>query len=329
MKPKVLLMSLGGTITMTRDAGGAGGVVPTLTAADLVAAAPGIDAVADIETVSPLRVPSASLTMDDVLTVAAQLTEALQGGITGAVVIQGTDTIEETAFVLDRLVQSDKPVVVTGAMRSPQDASADGPRNVLSSTIVAATPDASGRGTLVVLNDEINAGRFVQKTHTALPSAFRSPMSGPVGLVIEGEARFHARTERGPLLSLPSSSSEAPVALIKVGLGDDGRLLSALPSLGFEGVVIEAMGAGHVPAVLAPIVSDLIAQMPVILASRVTTGPVFSRTYGFPGSEMDLLARGAVSAGSLTALKARLLLLLLIRARASRDAIAASFAAFR
>ena len=162
-----------------------------------------------------------------------------------------------------------------------------------------------------------------------MPSAFRSPMSGPVGLVIEGEARFYARTDRGPRLSLQLSSSGQPVALIKVGLGDDGRLLSALPALGFGGVVVEAMGAGHVPAVFAPIVSDVSAQMPVILASRVTTGPVFSRTYGFPGSEMDLLARGAVSAGSLSAIKARLLLLLLIRAKADRDAIVSSFADFR
>lgn len=328
-KPKILLISLGGTITMTRDVCGSGGVIPTLTAADLAAAAPGIEAVANIETVSPLTVPSASLTMDDLLTVAERLNAALLGDIAGAVVIQGTDTIEETAFVLDRLVQSDKPVVVTGAMRSPQEASADGPRNVLSSVTVAAAPDAGGRGLLVVLNDEINAGRFVQKTHTALSSAFRSPTSGPVGFVIEGEARFHARTERGPRFNLPLSSLEAPVALIKVGLDDDGRLLSALPSLGFAGAVIEAMGAGHVPAPLAPIVSDLVRHMPVVLASRVTTGPVFSRTYGFPGSEMDLLARGAVSAGSLTALKARLLLLLLLRAQADRDAIAASYAAFR
>src|SRR4051812_45522040 len=183
---KVLLVSLGGTITMTRSE--RGGIVPTLTAADLVKAAPGIDAVAAIETFSPLRKPGPSLALDDLIEVARLLRERLAGDLDGAVVIQGTDTIEETAFVLDCLVDGPKPIVVTGAMRGPEAAGADGPANVLAATIVAASGAARERGVLVVLNDEIHAALFVQKSHTTLPSAFRSPLGGSAGLVIEGEA---------------------------------------------------------------------------------------------------------------------------------------------
>jgi L-asparaginase len=323
--PKVLLVSLGGTITMTRSE--SGGIVPTLTAADLVKAAPGIEAAAQIETFSPLRKPGPSLVLDDLIEVARLLRERLAGDVDGAVVIQGTDTIEETAFVLDCLVDGPKPVIVTGAMRGPEAAGADGPGNVLAATIVAASAGARERGVLVVLNDEIHAARFVQKSHTALPSAFRSPLGGSVGLVIEGQTRFHSRTARCVVISGPISDEDAPVALVKIALGDDGRLLRVLPQLGYRGVVIEGMGVGHVPASLAPILADLVAVMPVVLASRVETGPIFSRTYGFPGSESDLLARGLVSAGSLSGLKARLFLQLLLRSGRQLQGIAEEFRA--
>jgi L-asparaginase len=104
------------------------------------------------------------------------------------------------------------------------------------------------------------------------------------------------------------------------------RKAAALPDLGFAGVVIEGMGAGHVPEALAEIVSTLIARLPVVLASRTETGPVFSRTYGYPGGEIDLLGRGALSAGILSGVKARLLLQLLLRAWVDRAAYGAYFA---
>lgn len=323
LRPTVLMVSLGGTITMTRDA--SGGIVPTLDADDLVRVVPELDAVALIETVSPFRKPGASLTVNDLIAVAALLNERLSADIAGAVVIQGTDTIEETAFVLDRLVTGAGPVVVTGAMRGPEAAGADGPANLLSATIAAASPAARGRGALVVLNDEVHAARFVQKSHTALPSAFRSPLCGPVGLVIEGRARFPLDHKRMPPIAAALSDIDRPVALLKMSLGDDGRMISALPSLGFAGAVIEGMGAGHVAADIAPLLATLAAQMPVVLASRVDTGPSFTRTYAFPGSETDLLKRGLISGGALSGLKARLLLALLLRAGHDRAQIRAAF----
>ncbi|MEP7328405.1 MAG: asparaginase [Betaproteobacteria bacterium] len=320
---KVLLISLGGTITMTRTA--TGGIAPSLNAADLVRAVVGIENVADIETVSPLSMPGASLSIDNIVGVAALIDARLGDDVDGVVVIQGTDTIEETAFLFDLLVCSERPVVVTGAMRGAEAPGADGPANVLAATIVAAARDANGLGTLVVMNDEIHAARFVQKSHTALPSAFTSPLGGPLGIVVEGRARIHSRPvrQRQPIVAV--TPADAPVALIQMSLGDDGRMLSQMERLGYRGVVLEGMGAGHVPSIVAPIISDLVKAMPVILATRVHTGPAFTSTYGFPGSEIDLLHRGAISAGDLSSLKARLLLSILLRNGADRNAIAAAF----
>jgi L-asparaginase len=324
-RPKILLISLGGTITMTQ--GAAGGIAPTLTAADLVRAVPGLDGVAEIATASPMMMPGASLSIDDVLTVAALIDARFRDTVDGAVVIQGTDTIEETAFLLDCVVQRGKPVVVTGAMRGAQAPGADGPANLLAATITAAASQARDLGVLVVLNDEIHAARFVQKSHTALPSAFTSPSAGPLGFVAEGQPHFHLRPFT-PLPPVPVAAGDAPVALVRMSLGDDGRMLRQIVPLGYRGLVLEGMGAGHVPASVAPIISELVDTMPVVLATRVPAGPAFRATYAFAGSETDLLRRGAIPAGTLSSLKARLLLSLLLRGNADRKAVANTFAPY-
>lgn len=321
-RPKLLLVSLGGTITMTASAGP--GIVPTLTGADLVAAVPALAEVADIEAMSPFRLPGPSLTLAHLREVALLLNQRLAGDIAGAVVVQGTDTIEETAFVLDLLVGGDKPVVVTGAMRGPEAPGADGPANLLASAIVATSAAARGLGALVVLNDTVHAARFVQKASTFLPSTFTSFAGGPLGHVIEGVTRIDVRVTRRQVIEGGSEGSDQPVALQTAALGDDGRGLSGLPGLGYRGLVIEAMGVGHVPAAMVPALADLIRIFPVVLSSRVASGPVFGRTYGFPGSETDLLARGLIPSGALGGLKARLLLSLLLgtglQGQALRDA---------
>jgi L-asparaginase len=321
-RPKLLLVSLGGTITMTASAGP--GIVPTLTGADLVAAVPALAEVADIEAMSPFRLPGPSLTLAHLREVALLLNQRLAGDIAGAVVVQGTDTIEETAFVLDLLVGGDKPVVVTGAMRGPEAPGADGPANLLASAIVATSAAARGLGALVVLNDTVHAARFVQKASTFLPSTFTSFAGGPLGHVIEGVARIDVRVTRRQVIEGGSEGSDQPVALQTAALGDDGRGLSGLPGLGYRGLVVEAMGVGHVPAAMVPALADLTRIFPVVLSSRVASGPVFGRTYGFPGSETDLLARGLIPSGALGGLKARLLLSLLLGAglqgQALRDA---------
>ncbi|WP_114965682.1 asparaginase [Alkalilacustris brevis] len=302
---RVAVLALGGTIAMTRDA--SGGIAPSLSGADLVAAVPGLGEVADVTVASPFQMPGASLGITHLIRVAAEIEAALAAGAAGAVVVQGTDTIEETAFVLDCLLQVGAPVVVTGAMRGAQAAGADGPANLLASVSVAAS-GARDTGVLVVLGDEVHAARFVRKGHTGRPHAFTSAPFGPVGHVVEGRFQQQLRLPARPVFSLPPDAVPPPVALVQIGLGDDGRMLPALPDLGYRGAVIAAMGAGHVPQPVAGPLEALAAQMPVVLSTRVAEGPVFERTYGFEGSEIDLLRRGLVHGGGLGALKARLLL---------------------
>jgi len=322
--PRILIVSLGGTITMTRSE--AGGITPTLTADKLIDSVPQLAGVASLEAITQFSMPGASLSIRHLAEVAQLLNQRLQADIDGAVVVQGTDTIEDTAFVLDLLVRSPRPVVVTGAMRGPQAAGADGPANILSAVTVAADARLSGMGVVVVLNDEIHSARWVQKSHTALTSAFTSPGTGCMGFVAEGRVELmmtpqgHIAPIQGPLIH------DHAVAQISLGLGEDARLLPTLKGLGYSGAVIEGMGAGHVPAATVGAIEALVAQMPVVLCTRVRGGRVFTQTYGFAGSEMDLIAKGVIPCGHLSASKARLLLSLLLATGTSPDGIRQAFA---
>jgi L-asparaginase len=182
-----------------------------------------------------------------------------------------------------------------------------------------------GLGTVVVLNDEIHAARFVQKTHTSNPATFRSPLAGPVGYVFEDNVRIVTRPVGRRHIELPEETRDYPVALYTVGLGDDGRLLEQIGRLGYEGIVIEAFGVGHVPSVMAKPLESLANEMPVVLASRTGSGEVHRETYGFTGSESDLLDRGLINAGMLDGPKARLFLSLLLRSGASKEEVAGEF----
>lgn len=306
---EIVVIALGGTIAMTAQ--GAGGVVPSLTAEDLIAAVPGLADVADIRSSTFRSVPGAHLDLHDAVDLAAEV-ERVLASCDGVVVTQGTDTIEEMAFALDLLVRTPKPVVVTGAMRNPQSAGADGPANLLAAVQTAASPVAAGLGCLVLLNDEIHAARLVVKRHTAKPSAFASPIAGPLGYVAEGRPRVLLRPALVDL-DLPGDVAPRPVGLVTVVLGDDGSALRAAGTRD-EGVVVETMGGGHVPVGVADAIGELAPAMPVVYGSRTQVGEVLQGTYGFPGSERDLLKRGAIGAGWLNARKARVLLSLLLGA---------------
>ena len=322
--PEVAVLSLGGTISSTKAAGP--GVTPRLTGEELVAAVPEIAEVAEVSAASFRQIPGSELGVDDVVALAGEIERRLDGGAAGIVVTQGTDSIEETSFLLDLLVEWDEPVVVTGAMRNPTLPGADGPANLLSAVRVATSEAARGLGAVVVLNDEIHAARYVQKTHASNPATFSSPWIGPLGWISEDKVRVAVRPT-GPRhhVALPDGSSDRPVALYAVGLGDDGRVLPELVRLGYEGLVVEALGGGHVPSGMVGHLETLAATMPVVLATRTRGGEVLGQTYGFPGSETDLLSRGLTSAGILASFKARLLLSLLLRSGASKEAVAETF----
>jgi L-asparaginase len=323
--PHVHIIVLGGTITMMPSPGN--GIVPTLSGDDLVAAVPGLAAIAQISVETPFLVPGASLSFEQLRDVSQRSAQAIARGASGVVVVQGTDTIDETSFLLDLAHADDAPLVVTGAMRGADAPGADGPANLLASVTTAASASARGLGTLVVLNDEIHAARFVEKSHKALPSAFSSPSLAPLGTVVEGEVKMALHARRP--LALGPMPKPGRVALIKLCLGEDGDLVETALERGYDGMVIEGMGAGHVPAATLPALDRAVACMPVALTSRVTGGAIFRNTYGFAGSERDLLARGLIAAGTLSATKARLLLAFLLGQGRPSAAIAEIFQQFQ
>ncbi|MFF6997298.1 asparaginase [Streptomyces sp. NPDC008313] len=308
----VAVFSLGGTIAMTTDPV-TGGVVPALSAKDLLTAVPALRETGVVVRVQDFRqLPGASLRIEDIVDLASAIGAELDAGADGAVVTQGTDTIEETAFLLHLLHDRPEPVVVTGAMRNPTLPGADGPANLHAAVLVAADQATRELGCVVVLNDEIHSAVQVRKSHTTSTGAFTSPGAGPVGRVHEGRPTMVCR----PLLpSLPrlarSSAGTAQVGLYTVTLGDDGTHLESFAG-GYDGLVVAAFGVGHVPRSMVGTLERLAAGMPVVLCSRVGDGPVLKETYGFPGSEKDLRTRGLIGAGSLSPYKARLLLIHLL-----------------
>ncbi|KAA8886223.1 asparaginase [Nocardia colli] len=320
---RVIVYALGGTIAMSSTL--SGGVAPALSAHDLLAAVPGLaESGVTVEVQDFRRVPGASLTLSDISALATAISERLTD-VDGAVITQGTDTIEEAAYLLDLLHAGPQPIIVTGAMRAPTLAGADGPANILAAILTAASPHARNQGVLVVFGDEIHAARRVRKTHTTSPATFQSPNGGPLGYLVEGRPRLLNRlTHRTVVPAEPADSIR--VAVVPVALGDDGTTVRLLGDH-VDGLVLAGFGAGHVPSDLVPALETLCARVPVVLSSRTGGGSVLAATYGFPGSERDLLARGLISAGYLDPYKARILLLTLLATGCDHSTIATAFGA--
>jgi L-asparaginase len=307
------VLATGGTIAMQQSAE-AGGNVPALSGQALLDLVGGFDAGVDLRVEDWERLPGVHRGPVELWAMRERVA-ALAGGPNpprGLVITHGTDTLEETAYLLARTVRPDMPVVLTGSMRTSSDPGWDGPRNLRDAVRVAAHPDARGRGALVVFAGKILDGRDVAKLHSFSTDPFRTPHHPPVGEVNEDGLRFAApiETRRG---LVPARNLAPRVAIVPLVLGDDGALLSAALAHA-DGVVIEGFGRGNVPPGALPAIrSWLAAGKPVVLASRCPLGEVGGE-YAFEGGGGQLLRMGVTPAGPRPTSLARLELSLCLSA---------------
>lgn len=305
---KIVVITTGGTIAMKYDAA-TGGLVPAVCGDDLVEAVPALKSVAKVEVVEFSNVPSGHVTPEMMFALAGKVDDtASRADVDGVVVTHGTDTLEETAYMLDLAVRTQKPVCVTGAMRGASDTSPDGPANILCAVRTAASDVAAEKGVLVVLNEEIHAAREVTKAHTTNPNTFESPYWGPVGHVYFD--RVVIRRQPLNLQKIHPARIESDVHLLKAVAGMDEFLFRCLVDKKVKGIVVEALGCGNVPlGVKRGIELARANSIPVVLATRVHAGRV-ALVYSYPGSAHSMLPTGITLAGEITGQKARLKLML-------------------
>jgi len=306
------LLFTGGTISMQRDPG-AGGNVPTHGGEALVGMAP------DLASVGPFRIddwgryPACHMGQEKLWELRNHVESVLSGGDApaGVVITHGTDTIEETAYLLARTLDPAIPVVITGAMLTTSDAGWDGPRNLTDAARVAADPASRGRGTMVAFAGRVYDGREVAKVEATAMAAFDAPHAGPIGEVRDGRVTFTAPPSPRPVVQPPGLP--ARVALIPMVLGDSGELLD-LARPHHDGVVIAAFGSGNLPPGAVPAIRRWLDEgKPVVLGTRCPRGEV-APIYAFPGGGATLVREGVIPAGPRTLAQARMELVICLSA---------------
>lgn len=272
---------------------------------------------------------SAELDATQLVSLAGRLRHLVDDGACGIVVTTGTDTLEEVAFVLDLLWDRQEPLVVVGAMRHNGLPGHDGAANLRDALRVAAHRQMRSHGVLVTMAGQVHHSWQIRKGHTGASSAFYSAVTGPVGLVQEDTVRVivPAVIDR-PRFGLEAASKVPAVALVKTVLGDDGRMLETVESLGYSGLVLEVMGGGSVPPTWMPKLENLARTMPIVYSPRTNSGPALKSTYGSVGAELDLQRIGAIPTGLLDGLKSRLLLALLLATQSDQQSTKRAFSMF-
>ncbi|MDO5728795.1 MAG: asparaginase [Actinomycetaceae bacterium] len=323
--PVVAVAALGGTIAMRRPQPGEP-VTPKLSADDLLAAVPAIKSHAQIVATTVTRAPSPSITINDLLRALQWANEQVAQGATGVVFTHGTDTLEESAFLLDLLWDHPEPLVLTGAMRSSDLLGADGEANLYDAVICAASEHSRSYGVLVCLNQTIHLASSVVKNDSHALEAFQSPGRGPAGYVREGAIEMlWPAPPRSSRFARPSSES-CSIPIVEASVGEDGAFLHTVDATRIDALVVAGSGVGHVSAPLADCLERFVDEgLVVVVASRTERSGTARALYGYVGSESDLVRRGIILTGQLSARKARLALFLMIEAGYSREAIRTYF----
>ncbi|HEI7199882.1 TPA: asparaginase [Staphylococcus aureus] len=301
----LLVIHTGGTISMSQDQSNK---VVTNDTNPISMHQDVINQYAQIDELNPFNVPSPHMTIQHV----KQLKDIILEAVTnkyydGFVITHGTDTLEETAFLLDLILGIEQPVVITSAMRSSNEIGSDGLYNYISAIRVASDEKARHKGVMVVFNDEIHTARNVTKTHTSNTNTFQSPNHGPLGVLTKDRVQFHHMPYRQQ--ALENVNDKLNVPLVKAYMGMPGDIFSFYSREGIDGMVIEALGQGNIPPSALEGIQQLVSlNIPIVLVSRSFNG-IVSPTYAYDGGGYQLAQQGFIFSNGLNGPKARLKLL--------------------
>ena len=310
-KPTIYILATGGTI-----AGSGSGALDTsytsgtVTVDKLIAAVPEINKIATIKGEQISNIGSQEMNNEVWFKLANRVNELLTSGkADGVVITHGTDTMEETAYFLNLVVKSDKPIVMVGAMRNSGSLSADGPLNIFNAVNVAMNKEAVGKGVMVVMNDEIHAAREVTKTNTTAVDTFKSPNSGKIGTVFYGNVKFYMNPVRKHTVNSAfdiTKIKELPrVDIIYSHSNDNPDFVNVAVKNGAKGIINAGMGNGNpFPSALEALGEAVKAGVVVVRDSRVGSGETTLN------GEVDDGKYGFLASDNLNAQKARVLLML-------------------
>lgn len=300
----ILVVFTGGTFSMRIDEK-TGGAVPSLDGKDLMSLIPEANNLAKISIYDFGKYPGPHMTPELMLNLSQIVKELVKKeDIDGVIITHGTDTLEETAYLLDLTIKTEKPIVIIGAMKTSSEPDWDGPRNLLDAIYICSNENSKNMGVLVCLNGEINAASEVTKTHTENVETFHSLDFGALGFVDRGRVIFNRMPKK--LETIETDKINSNIDLIKVYAGMDDKFFRFSSDSGAEGLVVEAMGVGNVPpAVFEGIKYVREKSIPVVLVSRCPAGETLD-VYGYPGAGKWLHKEGVMFAEFLNGQKARI-----------------------
>jgi L-asparaginase len=306
-KKKVAIVFTGGTISMTVDEK-IGAAIPSLSGEQIMSMVTNIDKVADIEVYNFDEIPGPHMTPEKMLNLRNYINNIIsKDDVSGVVVTHGTDSLEETAYFLDLTLDTPKPVIVTGAMRSSDELGYDGPSNLAAAVCTAISDEAYNKGVLVVLSNEVLLASEATKTNTLTLNTFKSLTCGPLGIIDCDHLVLSRDIVNREVIN--TDKVESDIALIKSGVGMDESFIKFAADKGCKGIVIEAMGRGNIPpGMLKGVEYARSKDIPVVIATRCHSGRVFD-SYGYLGSGRDLRNLGCIFAGDLPGQKARIKLM--------------------
>ena len=326
MPKRIVVISTGGTIASRYDAA-LGRVTAVTRGEELIASLGASNDMPELEIDNFSTVASFDFSLDQAVSLAHRINEVCtRDTVSGVVVTQGTDSMEETSFLAALLQRSDKPVVFTGAQLAADDMQSDGPRNLRNSILAACSDALAGLGVVVCFNGEIHAARDVAKIHTSALETFQLPGLGPLGVVDRN--RVMIKHYPIPLRRFDVQQLDQRVDLIKIVLDMDDSFVQAAIAAGARGIVLEGSGRGHLTPSLAPSIHKLArAGFPIVITSRCPVGhvePIYGSKHGTGGR--DLQDAGVIFAGDLKGPKARILLLVALADTQARSELKQVFA---